>query len=278
MRLSLCIATYNEEQFIHYPLDSTYDFVDEVVIVDGGSTDRTVEIARSYGKKVRVYHEENPAMFHINKQKAIERASGEWVLQLDADEALTSELKEDIASVTGPVSNSAPPVLKHEDQLRAVGAAPSSRHPSLDGYWVPRKNYFLGRFLMKGGVYPDYTIRLYKNGKARFPCTSVHENVAVEGEVGKLQSPILHYADPSFSRYLKRWHRYTLLDARMLEVRGERLEVFDYLIVKPITWFVNSYVLHKGFMDGWQGFVFHFFSSIRFWSIYVKWLRLEKMG
>lgn len=260
MKLSLCIATYNEEQFIHHPLDSAYDFVDEVIIVDGGSTDRTVEIAKSYGKKVKVYTEANPPMFHINKQKAIEKAAGEWVLQLDADEALSPELKEEIKMIVG-VGSSDPNKGERTSPLQ-------------DGYWIPRKNYFLGRFLMKGGVYPDYTIRLYKNGKAHFPCTSVHENVAVDGEVGKLQNPILHYADPSFSRYLKRWHRYTLLDAKLLREKGERVSILDYLIIKPIGWFINSYVLHKGFMDSWQGFVFHFFSSIRFWSIYWKWLRL----
>src|SRR3990172_8667743 len=86
MKLSLCIATYNEEANIHYPLDSAYDFVDEVIIVDGGSADKTVEKAKSYGKKVKVFIEPNPPMFHLNKQKAIERAKGEWILQLNANE------------------------------------------------------------------------------------------------------------------------------------------------------------------------------------------------
>ena len=96
MRLSLCIATYNEEKNIHYSLDSAYDLVDEVIIVAGGSTDKTVEIAKSYGRKVKLFKEDNPQMFHINKQKAIERARGEWILQLDADEALSEELREEI--------------------------------------------------------------------------------------------------------------------------------------------------------------------------------------
>ena len=250
MRLSLCIATFNEEAFIHYPLDSAYDFVDEVILVDGSSTDNTVKKAKSYGKKVKVFIEDNPPMFHINKQKAIERASGEWILQLDADEAVTEELKREILDlVSGGADKTA--------------------------YWVPRKNYFLGRFLTKGGVYPDYTIRLYKNGAARFPCKSVHENVEIEGEVGYLKQDLLHYADPSFRRYLKRWRRYTTLDAKLLIAEGKKPGLFSYLIFQPIGWFLTVYIRHKGFMDGWQGFVFTFFSSIRFWRVYSQYYVLK---
>ena len=252
IKLSFCIATYNEEAFLHYPLDSAYDFVDEVIIVDGSSTDGTVKKAKSYGKKVQVFKEDNPPMFHINKQKAIERATGDWILQLDADEALTDELK---------------------DEIRKIVEANNPKKPV--AYWIPRKNYFLGRFLTKGGVYPDYTIRLYKNGVARFPCESVHENVAIKGEVGRLKNDLLHYADPQFGRYLKRWRRYTTLDARILIQEGKQPGVFSYLLFKPLGWFLTVYIRHKGFMDGWQGFVFHFFSSIRFWRIYSQYYVLK---
>src|SRR3989338_378229 len=101
MKLSLCLAVYNEEKNLHYPLDSAIDLVDEVVIVDGGSIDRTIEVAKSYGKKVRIIYSDNPVMFHKNKQKAIEAAKGEWILQLDADEELTPELKEEIKNIVG---------------------------------------------------------------------------------------------------------------------------------------------------------------------------------
>ena len=144
MKLSLCIATFNEEKNIHYPLNSALDIVDEVIIVDGGSTDKTVEIAKSYGKKIRIINTDNPVMFHKNKQKAIEAAKGEWVLQLDADEELTPELRQEIRGIIKSGS-------------------------SIVAYNIPRKNWFLTRFLMKGGQYPDYTIRLYRNGVAKFP-------------------------------------------------------------------------------------------------------------
>ncbi len=245
MKLSLCIAVFNEEKNIHYPLDSALDFVDEVVIVDGGSTDKTVEIAKSYGKKVKVITSPNPKMFHVNKQKAIEAARGEWILQLDADEELTAELKQEVKNI-----------INSKDSVAA--------------YWFPRKNWFLSRFLMKGGQYPDYTIRLYKMGVAKFPCRDVHENVEVKGEVGYLKNPLLHYADPDFSRYLMRWNRYTTLEVEKMP-KDTKLSFFKYFIWLPKITFLSMYFRHKGFMDGFPGFVFSLFSSLRFMVIYIKW-------
>jgi len=252
MKLSLCLATFNEEKNLHYPMDSALDIADEVIIVDGGSTDKTIEIAKSYGKKVRIIASDNPPMFHKNKQKAIETATGEWILQLDADEELTKELKEEIKIIVG----NDPSVVPQ------------------NGFWIPRKNWFLTRFLMKGGQYPDYTIRLYRNGYARFPCKDVHENVEIKGNVGYLKNPILHYADPDFSRYLMRWDRYTSAEVRVL--RAKPLHFFNYFFWKPFSTFFMMYFRHKGFMDGFPGFVFALFSSIRFWAIYIKW-RVRKL-
>lgn len=262
MKLSLCIATFNEEDNIHYPLDSALDLVDEVIIVDGGSTDKTVEKAKSYGSKVKVLKEDNPAMFHINKQKAIEKAKGEWILQLDADEELSKELKVEIVTL---LHGSTDKRNNNETMKQLNNVA----------YWVPRKNWFLTRFLMKGGQYPDYTIRLYKNGTAHFPRKTVHENVEIKGEMGYLTNPILHYADPTFERYLTRWNRYTSLDAKMLIEKGEKINFFSYFCIKPKLTFLSMYLRHKGFMDGFPGFVFALFSSIRFWVIYIKWSQAQ---
>lgn len=260
MKLSLTIPTFNEEQFIHYPLESAIDLVDEVVVIDGGSKDRTVAIAKSYGEKVRVFVVDNPKNFLINKQRAIEKARGEWILQLDADEALSDELKKEIkAIVTGPAAKGLIDESSHSGQVF--------------GYWVPRKNFFLTRFLMKGGVYPDYVLRLYKKKGAKFLLKDLHENVTVEGETGYLKNAILHYADPDFSRYLKRWDRYTTFDAQELTKKKKSLGFFtflNYFFVKPTVWFLKTYFRHKGFMDGFAGFVFSLFSSIRFWVIYIK--------
>lgn len=246
MKLSLCIATFNEEAFIKYPLNSAIDLVDEVIIVDGGSEDKTIEIAKSYGPKVKIIKTDNPSMFHINKQKAIEAAKGDWILQLDADEALSEELMKEIKEIITSES-------------------------AKDGYWIPRKNWFLTRFLTKGGIYPDYTIRLYKNGKAHFPLTSVHENVEVKGEVGHIKTDLLHYADPDFRRYLARWNRYTSLDVEDMIKNREKPNAFMYFVVKPKLTFFSIYFRHRGFQDGFPGFVWALFSSIRYWVIYIKW-------
>jgi glycosyltransferase involved in cell wall biosynthesis len=251
MKLSLCIAVFNEENNIHYPMDSALDLVDEVIIVDGGSTDKTSEIARSYGKKVKIITSSNPKMFHINKQKAIEVATGDWVLQLDADEELSPELKQEIRAV----------ILSSTKDLAKR---------NIVAYWLPRKNWFLNRFLMKGGQYPDYTIRLYKNGVAKFPRRDVHENVEINGIIGYLKNPLLHYADPDFSRYLMRWNRYTTLEVERMP-KDTKLNFFNYFIWKPKITFLMMYFRHKGFMDGFPGFVFALFSSLRFMVIYVKW-------
>ncbi len=251
MLLSLCIAVYNEEKNLHYPMDSAIDIVDEVIIVDGGSTDKTVEIGESYGKKVKIIKSDNPIMFHKNKQKAIEAAQGEWILQLDADEVLSEDLKKEILNLLQNQRS------KIKDQKVEMG------------FWLPRKNWFLTGFLMKGGQYPDYTIRLYKNGFAKFPCKNVHENVEVNGKIGLLKNPLLHYADPDFSRYLARWDRYTTAEVERIP-HDMKLNFFNYFIWKPKITFLMMYFRHKGFMDGFPGFVFSLFSAIRFWVIYIK--------
>lgn len=267
MKLSLCLATFNEEQFIHYPLDSAYDFVDEVIIVDGGSTDRTLEIVQSYGDKVKIINTDNPPMFHINKQKAIEAAQGEWIIQLDADEALTPELKKEMLDIISPKS-----------EVRSLKGHANNQFVA---YWLPRKNFFLTKFLEKGGQYPDYTIRFYKNGAVKFPCKSVHENVELvhdqSSAIGYLKEPLLHYADPDFSRYLHRWDRYTTLDANLIVKDNKELCFFCYFFGKPLSTFFSMYLRHRGYVDGFPGFVFALFSSIRFWLIYIKvWIKRQK--
>lgn len=323
MKLTLAIATYNEEKNIHYALDSTIEWVDEVVVVDGGSTDKTIEILRAYGSKVKIIEADNPPMFHINKQKAIDAASGDWILQLDADEEITPELRAEIEKVSGVRYQ-----VSEEDHVKEVDKNSVSCRLSTDNYFayqIPRKNFFLGRPLMKGGVYPDYTIRLYKKGTMYFPCKDVHENVApidskilnpksqilyksqaqnqqeisppstesrsrdddMGGEdswLGTLQNPMNHYSDPSFARYLARWQRYTSAEAKRVVAEAKKVYGNDsgklvqwkmIFLIKaflflPILWFLKTYIRHKGFMDGWQGLVFHFMSAVRWWGIGTK--------
>lgn len=245
MEISVVLATFNEEKNLGACLESVKDLADEIIVVDGGSKDKTAAIAKQYGAKVFIT--DNPLIFHINKQKAIDQASKDWILQLDADERVTPELAKEIRQTIQQSSN------------------------VTMGFWLPRKNWFLGRFLMKGGQYPDYTLRFYKRGKGKLPCKSVHEQAVVEGITGYLDNPLIHLADADFSRYLSRWDRYTDLIAQ--EIRDEKNNIFQpisFLIFKPFSWFLLTYFRHKGFMDGWQGFVFSFFSALRFPAAYLK--------
>ena len=254
-QLSVALATYNEEGSLEKCLDSVKDLAREIVIVDGGSQDKTVEIARRYTDKVILT--DNPPIFHINKQKAIDKCKKDWILQLDADEIVSDELEKEITEE----------VLRKEKKM-------------VVGYWIPRKNWFLGRFLIKGGQYPDYTLRLYRRGKGRLPQKSVHEQAVVDGHIEYLKSSLLHFPYKDLNVYLKKWNRYNdLLCSSMASELKNRNKViksfygFMYLIIKPIYWFISTYVRHKGFMDGWQGLVFCFFSSLRFPVSYVKYLR-----
>ena len=267
LKISVAIATYNEEKNIKRCLDSVRQLADEIVVVDGGSDDKTVKIASSIGRsrpeadrpmveasgrkkpKVKVFVTDNPLIFHINKQKAIDKCNGDWILQLDADEEVTKELKEEILE-------------KIKDNAFA-------------GFFIPRKNFFLGRFLKKGGQYPDHTLRLYRKGKGRLPCRDVHEQAEVKGKIGYLKSDLIHWADPDFSRYLQRFNRYTDLLAKEIRNRKKKNYIFDffqYIFIKPLHWFLSTFLRHKGFLDSWQGLIFSFFSALRFPVSYIKYL------
>lgn len=252
--LSIAIATFNEEKNLSDCLDSVKNIADEIVIVDGSSTDKTVEIAKKYGAKIKVV--DNPPIFHINKQKAIDSATSDWTLQLDADERVDALLSNEIRA-------------KINDE----------KFKDINGYWIPRKNWFLGRFLMKGGQYPDYTLRLYRRGKGRLPQENVHEQAIVEGKTEYMNNPLIHMADPNFNRYLLRFGRYTSLIADDLKEKRTSKNlpsVLKYLFFLPIWWFFLTFLRHKGFMDSWQGFIFSFFSALRFPVSYIKYLKGRK--
>lgn len=244
--LSVVLATFNEAEYLPACLSSVQGLADEIIVVDGSSKDKTRAIAKVAGAKV--FQVKNQAIFHINKQIAVDKAKGRWILQLDADERVSQELKQEILTII-------------------------HKPPVFSGYYLPRKNFFLTKFLTKGGQYPDYVIRLFQKGKGKFPCQSVHEQITIAGKVSYLSNPLIHYADQYFSRYLLRFNRYTSLDANKL-VREKKapglLMALNYFMVKPTTWFLAAFFRHKGFMDGLPGFIFALMSSLRFPVIYIK--------
>lgn len=251
--LSVVYATFNEEKNLPKSLESIKDLADEIIIVDGSSSDKTVEIAKSFGAKVKITS--NKPNFHINKQMAIDAATKDWILQMDADELVSKDLIKEIREI-----------LEKDTK-------------EINGYWMPRKNWFLGRFLLKGGQYPDYTIRFYRNGKGRLPQKDVHEQAEVEGKVGYLKEALLHYPYENFKHYLKKWNFYNNIFATQIRQEQKTKNIFQklvyaflYLFLRPTHWLLTTFIRHKGFVDGWQGFTFSFFSALRFPISYIKYV------
>jgi len=284
--LSVALATYNEENNLTECLESVKDLADEIVIVDGSSEDLTVEIAKKYGAKVLV--KDNPPIFHINKQKALDIASCGWILQLDADERVSQELKEEIKKVISLpekeleiYQDNLPDqklFLRHQKLIEKRDGAIGSEGQYV-AFFIPRLNYFLGKYLRYGGVYPDGVIRLFKKGKAHFPSIDVHEQIEVNGRVGWLQNPLYHKDSPSFARYLERNNRYTDLMAKQLHDQkkpNNPAAAVSYLFLKPVSWLILTQIRHKGILDGYRGFLFSFFSSLRFPIAYLKYLKNSK--
>lgn len=245
-KLSVVLATYNESENIARCLRSIKDLADEIIVVDGSSTDNTREIARSLG--ARVIKTTNKPIFHINKQMAIDAAGGDWILQLDADEVVDDNLKHSINQI-----------IKNGSQHAA--------------FYLNRKNYYLGTFLKKGGQYPDPVIRLFKRNQAWLPQKSVHEQYQVNGSVGTLKGHLLHYNAPTFKRYLTNSNRYTSLTAQEFKDQGVNLNFTNdlkYLILKPKFTFIKLYFRHRGYVDGFPGFVFALFSGLHHALSYMK--------
>ncbi len=250
--ISASLATYNEENNIVDCITSLKKIADEIVIVDGESKDRTTQLAQKMG--ARVISTSNKSMFNINKNLAIKNCTGEWVLLMDADERISDELTQEIKQTV------------QGDALYS-------------GYWINRRNWFLGGFLKKGGAYPDAVIRLFRRGKGILPEISVHEQVEIDGEVGYLNNDILHFTDPSFERYLKRAIRYTDETAQYLKEKDPGRGVFqiiNYMIVRPFTTFLNIYLRHKGYQDGFRGFIWALFSGAHYFYAYVKYWEFRK--
>ncbi len=282
MAVSVVLATFNESKNLEACLSSVKDITDDIVIVDGSSTDNTVDIAKKFGARVVVT--DNPPIFHINKQKAIDLAKYEWILQLDADERVSPELGQEIIKLTKmkddeieKYQESLPKrklFLRHQKLLEKRDGNIGTIHGNYAAFFLPRLNYFLGHYMRYGGVYPDGVIRLIRKGKAYLPCKSVHEQMTVDGKVGWLEHDLYHVDSPTFKRYLERNNRYTdLLASELKEQKVNPLTPVKQLVLLPGWWFGLTYVRHKGYKDGWPGFVFSFFSSLRFPISYIKSLK-----
>jgi glycosyltransferase involved in cell wall biosynthesis len=240
--LSVVLITLNEEANLPRTLESVMPLVrdgqGEVVVVDSGSTDGTLEIARAHRAKVFV---EPWKGFAAQKNSAMDKASGDWVLQLDADEALEPELAEEIAGT-----------LRGE--------------PAMNGYWIPRKNFFLGRWIKHGGFYPDPKLRLVRRGAGRFVEYGAHPTMKVEGSAGQFSHALLHHAYPTLRGYIDHMNSYSSMGAEIPAERGHgHFSVLD-IVARPLLTFIYNYFFRLGFLDGREGLLLHLYHSA-----YVSW-------
>lgn len=298
IKLSVVLAVFNEEANLEECLESVKEIADEIVIVDGGSTDKTVDIAKSF--KAKVIQTDNPPVFHINKQKALDAARGEWILQLDADERVSKELAKEILLVVNAEEEELDNhyvdplkydlLMRHLALLEARDGKIGTEEGPIVAFYLPRSNYFLGKFLKYGGTYPDGTVRLVRNGKAHFALKDVHDQMIIDGQVSVLSHDLIHMADPTFSRYLTRSNRYTSLQAEQWMEAYHKKEgakeksapgthifsIFKWVFYQPFKTFNSIYFRHKGFKDGFAGFVWAMYSALHIRTSYIKYWEMRK--
>jgi len=226
VNLSVIIITRDEADNIRACLESVA-WADEIIVVDSGSQDDTVAISREFTPHVHVHNDWTG--FGVQKNRALGYASKDWVLSLDADERVTPELRREIEAV-----------------LSNTNAAAA--------YRIPRLSSYCGRFMRHSGWYPDYVLRLFRRGSARFSDDLVHERLLVEGKMAQLESMLLHYAFDNPEEVLQKVNQYSSAGAQMMRQRG-RQATLTGAVLRGLWSFVRTYFLRAGFLDGREGFM-----------------------
>ena len=258
-KLSVAIITLNEEANLSRTLASV-QFADEAIVLDSGSTDATLEIARSF-KNTKVFCEEWKG-FSQQKNSAIEKCAGTWVLSLDADEELSSELQTEI-------------------RLLLIG------EPRADAYMLRRRNLFLGRWIRHGGYYPDAKLRLFRHHAAnfappaRFTERPVHETITFEGKLETLHHDLIHHAYPTIESYIEHMDRYSTLGAQIVIERGKTsrswMAFYWNVVAVPTFTFTWNYLFRLGFLDGREGLLLHLYhSTYTSWKYAKAWQTISK--
>lgn len=237
------IPTFNEETNVEAALQSL-SFVDELIVVDSFSTDRTLEIAKRYGAKIIQREYEHSAS---QKNWAIPQATHEWIVLLDADEVLPQELQKEIV-------------------------AKVSAHPTEVAFWINRNNDFMGKRIKYSGWQGDKVIRLFKRDACRYEDKRVHAEILAEGTVGVLSGSIDHNTYKGIDAYIQKLNRYAWWQAEDFVSQGKSLNMFHFL-VKPYARFVKHYVMQLGVLDGLPGFTISVLQAYAVFMRYVKvWL------
>jgi glycosyltransferase involved in cell wall biosynthesis len=245
--ISAIVVCFNEERNIGDCLASLR-WCDEIVVVDSFSTDRTVEICRQFTDRVlqRAW-----AGYRDQKAFAHSQATGEWVLLVDSDERVSPELQNEIGQA-----------LEKDRELYC-------------GYAIPRLVFYLQRWWRRGGWYPDYDVRLFRRDRATWGGKEPHEKIFVDGRVRKLQHPLLHFTYRDIADHLERINRFTSISARELKDGGRRARLSDALL-RPAARFFSSYVLKRGFMEGFAGFYVAVTAAVYVFLKYAKLWELEQ--
>jgi glycosyltransferase involved in cell wall biosynthesis len=257
--LSVAIITLNEEANLARTLSSV-QFADEVIVLDSGSTDRTLEIAASF-PNVKLFSEPWRG-FAAQKNAAIEKCSGTWILSLDADEELSPELQTEIRTLL-------------------------PANPPVDAYLLRRRNLFLGRWIRRGGYYPDPKLRLFRRHAAnftpaaRFTDRPVHETIAFEGKLETLNYDLIHHAYPTIESYIEHMDRYSTLGAQILVEKGKISRswpaFFWNILAVPQLTFIWNFFFRLGFLDGREGLLLHaYHSAYTSWKYAKAWQSARK--
>jgi glycosyltransferase involved in cell wall biosynthesis len=227
MTLSVCIITLNEEANIVRTLDSVRDIASEIIVVDSGSSDATVRLAQERGAKVFV---EPWKGFAAQKNSALAKATCDWILSLDADEEVSSELAASVRTLLQ-----------------------SERPPEFAGYTMNRRNIYMGRWIKRSGYYPDPKLRLIRRGAAEFELRAVHEDIKMPGNLGHLHGDLIHHAYPTLEGFIEHANRYSSLSAEMVVAEGPASFSVINIVLRPLVRFIYSYFFRLGFLDGREG-------------------------
>ncbi|MCX5752743.1 MAG: glycosyltransferase family 2 protein [Candidatus Krumholzibacteria bacterium] len=245
-KISAILITLNEEKNLEACLDGIR-WVDEIVVVDCGSHDGTKELALKYTDK---FHYRAWDSFSRQKAHALDLASNEWVLSLDADERVTKELTEEIRQAAGS--------------------------GTFDGYLLKRDNYFLGKLMRGAGWQHDYQMRLFRKSKARITDRLVHEGFEIDGAVGRLSNPLKHFTCTSLSAAFAKMNEYTSLEA--IEYAGSRKSSGGAAVLHSLSAFLRSYVSRRGYRDGMHGLVLSLVNSVTTMLLYMKIWEIQRNG
>lgn len=243
-KLSVTIITKNEEQNIERCLESI-KWADEIIVVDSGSTDETINICLKYNSNI---YEIEWLGFGKTKRFAVDQSTNNWILSIDADEVVTKQLKNKIIEIL--------------------------KNPKADAYKIKRKSFYLGKLINHSGWQKDYPLRLFNKLKGNFNSRPVHEGVKINGRKLKIEEYMLHYTYPTITSHLGKINNYTQLSTNILADKKRKITLFGAIFRGKVK-FLKMYILQQGFLDGKEGFILALNSA---YGVFLKYLKLWELN